>query len=117
MKVEVFFCPKMKGSSVRAHILIFNVQCSILYGPNEIALFLNGNNIAFVPGTNTAVSINNINGGANAGVFNDNTAGQYPLFEADGFTLALDALGVVQAGTNVLKLAIADTSDCSIDSW
>ena len=63
------------------------------------------------------MSINTINGGANAGYFNDNTAGQYSGFEADGFTNTLDALGAAQAGTNVLKLAIADTSDCAYDSW
>jgi len=88
---------------------------------DAFALYLNGENIAMIPGTNTPVSINNINQNVNSEYFNSNKLNAaevpYPRFEADGFTDTFKASGPLQAGTNTLKIAIADTSDCVYDSW
>jgi len=82
------------------------------------ALYLNGQNLAYIPGTSTAVTIDNVNNGVNSQYFYDNDGnGAYPKFEADGFTGTFKAAGQVKAGKNTLKLAIGDTSDCYYDSW
>lgn len=78
---------------------------------------MNGENIALIPGTNIPVSINNVHQENHQQYFHDNEANQFPNFEADGFTDRFKATGPVIRGTNVLKMAIADTSDCIYDSW
>ena len=82
--------------------------------------FLDDENIALIPGTSTAVSINNVNNGANSGYYNDNDpsdGGPYYDFEYDGFTdvFTAQALDLV-AGTHHIKLAIADAGDYILDS-
>lgn len=92
------------------------------------AFFLDGVNIALIPGTSTPVSINTVNGGgptfgvnpSNPGFFNNNDLDDGgPLFdiEYDGFTdvFVAQALGLAP-GTHHIKLAIADTSDAVLDS-
>jgi hypothetical protein len=87
--------------------------------------FLNGTNVALLPGTTTPVAINNVNNGLNAGSFvnNDPTdilAGTLTpkATEMDGYTVPLFVQFQVQAGqTNHLKLAIADAGDHILDSW
>jgi gliding motility-associated-like protein len=92
----------------------------------------NATNIAQIPGTTTAVSINNLNNGANgtggpceycefyihngdgfsAPQNTDNTVIQY-----DGFTTVLTAESQVQCGeTYHIKIAIADAGDTGYDS-
>ena len=88
---------------------------------DAFAFFLNGENIALLPGTNTPVTVNTINNGDNAELFNDNgtTLGDPTPFptEYDGFTVVLTAEGTIQPdGTNTFKLVIADNSDTSLDS-
>ena len=76
-------------------------------------LFLNGENIAFVPGTDTPISANSINdvsGFANSN-FNFNDFG-YDSF-TNVFTVELTDL---EPGTNNLRFAIADTGDSIVDS-
>lgn len=90
--------------------------------------FLDGSNIALVPGTSTAVSINNVNcgstgvppGGSNCGLYNNNDlsngGGSFNL-EYDGFIDVLTASFVgLSAGTHHIKLAIADAGDEALDS-
>jgi hypothetical protein len=89
--------------------------------------FLDGTNIALIPGTSTPVSINAVNGGnplgtaaSNPHLFNNNDlndGGPFFDIEYDGFTdvFTAQALGV-SAGTHTIKLAIADTSDRILDS-
>ena len=78
--------------------------------------FLDGVNIALIPGTSTAVSINNVNNGANSAYYNDNESGAYNL-QYDGFTdvFTASALGL-SAGPHHIKLAIADAGDHYLDS-
>lgn len=95
---------------------------------------LNSENIAIIPGTNTAVAINTINlgvPGSNGNAINcanidpnwqsyniyyeDNTGGM--TVQYDGFTVVLEAVAAVQCGqTYHLKLAVADAGDAILDS-
>ncbi|MBD2457271.1 choice-of-anchor L domain-containing protein [Nostoc sp. FACHB-87] len=88
--------------------------------------FLDGKNIALIPGTNTPVSINTVNGGnpfgsnaTNPQLFNNNAlsdGGIYNL-QYDGFTNIFSAqfLGLSE-GVHRLKIAIADVGDYRYDS-
>lgn len=90
--------------------------------------FLNGNNIALIPGTQTPVAINNVNGGNPLGTgavhpeFYINNDFQFPTAapkdtEMDGLTVVFTAQGTVTPNaTNHIKLAIADASDFALDS-
>ena len=91
------------------------------------AFFLNGSNVALLPGTTTPVAINTVNGGNPFG-FN----AQNPQFyrnndlddgggsintEMDGLTVVLTVTATVNPNVNNhIKLAIADVSDGSYDS-
>ena len=93
------------------------------------AFFVDGQNIAFIPGTTTPISINTINGGGpiygtspkNPQYYNNNDVsnggGFLPLFGMDGFTsvFTAQALGI-GPGVHTIKLAIADVGDFSLDS-
>ncbi|NEP07329.1 MAG: PEP-CTERM sorting domain-containing protein [Okeania sp. SIO2G4] len=89
--------------------------------------FLNGTNIALIPGTSTPVAINTVNGGkplgtkaSNPEFFNNNDPSEGgPFFdiEYDGFTnlFTAQALGL-SAGSHRIRLAIADAGDAKLDS-
>jgi len=84
--------------------------------------FLDGVNIALIPGTTTAVSINNVNAGSFPEFYNNNSPADLGiptpfLTEADGFTVVLTATAIVTPGTHRIKLAIADAGDTALDSW
>ncbi|MBD2568895.1 Calx-beta domain-containing protein [Anabaena lutea] len=89
------------------------------------AFFLNGQNIALIPGTTTPVSINTVNAGSsftpgtgpNSSFFTPNYGTTFDL-QFDGFTTVLSATatGLVPGVTNRIKLAIADTGDSAYDS-
>jgi hypothetical protein len=89
--------------------------------------FLNGVNVALIPGTTTPVSINTVNGGyplgtgaSNPGLFvsNDISTGAPYATQMDGFTVPLYVQFDVLAGsTNHMKLAIGDAGDSQYDSW
>jgi hypothetical protein len=93
---------------------------------DEFALFLNGENIALVPGSTPPrpVSINNVNRDTSQAYFNNNDPSEfiggepYPDFQPDGFTTKLIAMGPTKPGkTNHLKFVIADGGDAGLDSW
>jgi hypothetical protein len=95
--------------------------------------FLNGQNIALIPATTIPASINNLNcnnpyappTGLHCGLFINNDcsdigAGSFPCdqvaTEMDGLTQVLFASASIPAGTNHIKLAIADAGDEVLDS-
>ena len=91
------------------------------------AFFLNGTNIAVVPGTGQPVAINTINGGNPLGVnpqnpqfYRNNDPSDAPPsinIEMDGLTVILVVQATVQPGvTNRIRLAISDVGDSRFDS-
>jgi len=88
-----------------------------LSGPGVSGAFSGGAaNIALVPGTNTPISINTVNSGANPSYYVDNTPfTSNQTIQFDGYTTVLSAISAVQCGeTYHIKIAIADASD---DAW
>lgn len=78
--------------------------------------FLDGNNIALVPGTDTPVAINTVNSGTNPQFYNNNSPSTFDT-GYDGFTDVFQAQAQnLTAGNHTIKLAIADTSDSILDS-
>jgi len=98
-------------------------------GYNDVfGFFLDGVNIALIPGTNTPVSINNVNNGyasgankgpgpgKNSDYFIDNYDGHLNT-QLDGLTTVLLATASVTPGEwHHIKLAIADVADTGWDS-
>ncbi len=85
------------------------------------AFFVNGVNVTTIPGTSTAVSINNVNSGTNAGLFINNDlsdgGGAYNT-EMDGFTVVMEVEADVNPDeNNHIKLAVADAGDQVYDSF
>lgn len=86
-------------------------------GVNDVfAFFLDGVNVALLP-DNSPISIDTVNLGSNAALFNDNEGGANDI-EFDGFTnvFQISALGL-SAGTHTMEFAIADGGDSILDSW
>ena len=89
--------------------------------------FVNGENVALIPGTNTPVSINTLNGGKPLGqdashseFYRNNDlddGGGHIDTEMDGLTVVLPIKAKVNPGEyNHIKLAIADVGDSIYDS-
>ena len=94
--------------------------------------FLNHQNVAFIPGTHTPVSINNINGGNPYGYNshhpeyfrNNEIVNAFGAFvggpintQMDGLTVVFTAKGTVTPNqTNHIKLGVADAGDMILDS-
>ncbi len=75
----------------------------------------NEKNIALIPGTSTAVTINNVNQSTNTQYYENND--NDPQVQYDGYTKNLTAISAVQpCQTYHLKLVVADASDKLWDS-
>ncbi len=100
-------------------------------GYNDVFAFLisgpgivGSKNIAIIPGTNTPVTIDNVNSGLNSSYYINNGDGNSApqnnnssLVQYDGFTTVLTASSEVQCGeTYHIKIAIADAGDGAYDS-
>lgn len=86
-------------------------------GPNPIGGVYTNQNIALIPSTATPVSINNVNGGANATYYFDNENPSGLTIQYDGFTVPLTAIAPVICGSSYhIKIAISDAGDGSWDS-
>lgn len=96
---------------------------------DPFAFLLDGVNIAIVPGSTDAVTVDNVNcgqsyappnGGTNCFLFNNNDpsdGGPFFDIEYDGFTDVFTASATgLSSGTHHIKLAIADASDSALDS-
>jgi gliding motility-associated-like protein len=91
-------------------------------GPNPNGPNYASQNIALLPNSNTPVSINNVNNGnnntgpcMNCQYYVDNTGGTTVTY--NGFTVVINAgLAMVPCQTYHFKMAIADASDCILDS-
>lgn len=99
-----------------------NTQFNDVFG-----FFVNGTNVALIPGTATPVAINNVNcgnpysppSGSNCGMFinNDlNDGGGAVCTEMDGLTEVFTAEAAVNPGVNHIRLAIGDAGDWILDS-
>jgi hypothetical protein len=92
------------------------------------AFYVDGQNIAFIPGTTTPISINTINGGRPIGTnpqnpqfYINNSLVDNGLFlnevGYDGFTQVFTATATgLAAGTHTIKLAISDVADSILDT-
>lgn len=105
-----------------------NTQFNDVFG-----FFLNGTNIATLPG-GMSVAINNVHcgnpysasAGGNCALYVNNSCADLPVgtfpctgpfdTEMDGLTVVLTATGTLQPGLNHIKLAIADAGDQVYDS-
>ena len=77
----------------------------------------NSKNIALIPGTNTSVTIDNINDNTNSQFYFNNEIPPGESIQYDGFTKPLQAVSAVQCGESYhLKLVIADAGDNMYDS-
>jgi hypothetical protein len=96
---------------------------------NDIfAFFLDGTNIALIPGATRPVSINNVNGGnpigtdaSNPQLYKSNDPcqpGGAPFtIQYDGFTNVFTARALnAGSGTHTIKIALADAGDSALDS-
>ncbi|MEA3325552.1 MAG: choice-of-anchor L domain-containing protein [Euryarchaeota archaeon] len=94
---------------------------------NVFGFFVNGVNVALIPGTSTPVAINNVNGGnpygtdaVNPEYFRNNDlddGGGLINTGLDGLTVAMTVTANVNAGEmNHIKLAVADAGDAILDS-
>ena len=83
-----------------------------------MAVYVNGSNCGFAPGSTTPVSVNTINAGENGQYFVDNQTGASGYGTTmDGLTVPLECTVPVTPGIPVdVKITVADASDRIFDS-
>jgi hypothetical protein len=85
--------------------------------PDIFGFFVNGKDVAFLPGTNSPVTINTVNPVTNSADFVSNWPNPKFNTQLDGFTTTLTVLlPIVPGVSNHIELAIADASDGIYDS-
>jgi hypothetical protein len=82
---------------------------------DSFQLLLNGVNIALLPGSGGAVSINNVNSGSNSAFYKDNSGGLFDT-QFDGLTTVLTASAAGLIGLNTFEFLIQDLGDSAFDS-
>jgi PKD repeat protein len=104
-----------------------NIQFNFILGSEEypeylnfhdvFGFFLDGVNIALLPGTTTPISIATVNHLTNSQYYISNSPAAYDI-QCDGFTVSLQITGtVVPNQTHHIKLAVADMGDHNYDTW
>jgi hypothetical protein len=81
-----------------------------------MAIYLNGTNIATIPGTSAPISVNTVNAGTNSGFFGQYSENGTTPFAYGGITSLLSAAGPIISGSNKLEIIIADGGDHILDS-
>ncbi len=85
--------------------------------PDVFAFFLNGTNIATIPGTNIPISIGTVNHQQNSQFYIHNEPPTYDI-QCDGFTVVFNLHGsVTPNAVNHIKMAVADANDPIYDTW
>ncbi|OGP73548.1 MAG: hypothetical protein A2V86_04730 [Deltaproteobacteria bacterium RBG_16_49_23] len=111
MALDFFLVPPARVTTVRFKYAFASDEYSESVGTgfNDVfAIFIDGQNIALVPGTNNPVSVNTLNGTATPLLFNNNTSGLFGT-QYDGFSSVLKATATVTPGVaHLVRLAIAD---------
>ncbi len=83
---------------------------------DPFAIFVNGTNVALVPGTTVPVSINSVNAGVNSSFFTQYSDPTTP-FNYGGITTLLTAsANVSTTAVNTIQFTIADAVDGNVDS-
>lgn len=82
-------------------------------------LFIDGANIALIPGTGVPVSINNVNNASYSSFYVDNPVGlNYYNVQPDGMTTAISVSRMIEPDvTHHISFEIADAGDYILDSW
>ncbi len=129
-----FECPQSTTASFQFVFASEEYNEYVFQFNDAFGLFVNGVNIALVPGTMDAVTINNVNcgnpyaapaGGVNCSRYVNNDCfdippGTYPCAavntEMDGMTQVFSAVATLNPGVNHIKLAVADALDTVWDS-
>lgn len=83
---------------------------------DALGIFVNGANIALVPGTTTPVSINSVNAAANSSFFTQYSTPDTPFNYGGATTILTATANVSTNAVNTIQLAIADALDGNLDS-
>lgn len=104
-----------------------NIQFNFVMGSEEypeylnfhdvFGFFLDGVNIALLPGTNTPIAINTVNHLTNPQYYVSNSPATHDI-QCDGYTVVLPITASVTPGvSHHIKLAVADMGDFAYDTW
>lgn len=91
-------------------------------GFNDVfGFFLDGVNIALIPGSTTPVGVDTVSPATNSALYNSNVSSPPTVapvdIEYDGFTDVFTALALgLAAGSHTIELKIADAGDAILDS-
>ena len=120
--LEFDFVPSSNGVSFR-YVFVSDEYNEFVGQFNDVfAFFIDGQNVALIPGTNTPVAINTVNLQTNSSFFRNNDPSDLGVptpfvTQFDGFTTVLTATATLTPNvSHHIKLAIADTDDFLLDS-
>ncbi|PKN77987.1 MAG: hypothetical protein CVU48_09805 [Candidatus Cloacimonetes bacterium HGW-Cloacimonetes-1] len=114
--LEFDFIPQ--GNTIQFNFILASEEYPEYINYHDVfGFFLNGTNIALLPGTTTPISIGTINHLVNSQYYISNSPVRYDI-QCDGFTTILPVLAtVVPKQTHHIKLAVADMRDHIYDTW